>query len=1075
MLRLVTGPFHPTLESSLVRDLRLLKQRDPRAAIALVVPSDQLRRSLKRLLVLTHRLPLLNVHVLSFHQLALHLDRERQTNAVGRSSSSLELVGDIFFERLLEQLGQRDVPHTEALRLDRLPPGAWPALWASLRDLKDAAVDPPVAVRAVEDGLFPSEDGEKLKGLFALQAAVREAGRALGVGLPDDLAAAMSEVVQDSSFLRGLTRISYYGFYDLTQTQLTLLERLAAAYEVTVYFPLGSTPSYDFARQFLERHLYPLAGAEVGEQTELPMAVSVIQEKSQVSVEVRNAAGVEDEVALVCKQILDLIETHNYRFDEIGVVGRTLAPYQVALARAFDRHRIPYQTSATVPLLREPLVKTLLHLAELKANGLHRPSMLDVLTSPWNRALAALAHRADPRPDLWRLALEALGIVRGEEEWQRLAQLGGVVRYGRGEGDEGDRDELGSLAIDRPQLQLLWTHVAALIDDVKQLPAEGGYGEVTDAYLALAMKHLLLPDNVSPDAVLSEDIDQADVGEALSRLIAQLRSLDRLGVTVSWREWVEVLAQMLDRTTSAQADAAESGVQILDAMAARGVGFRALFVIGLNEELFPRYIHEDGFLRDHHRQVLNETLGYKIDQKLQGYGEEALLFELLRDSAQERLYLSYQRADATGRPLTPSSYLETAGLQPHGVGLTVDLALPRRWSKRGGQALFTPALLTQEELTVNALLRGQDASSLLEATGREAALFSRGLAAQGILERYQTGLHGHDGMLDDPVQLWAKGSRAGFSPTALETYARCPFQYFASRVLGVESRQAGSSGELEPAALGQLCHDALRLCYQAFIGEGQPIGDLAQQRIAEVVERSVGQAFQTYASTHGTGYALIWQLAQEQVTRVVLATLEADHEAARESGFQPIDCEVEAKGTLPINEGVEPTLVKGRWDRVDRHPESGALRVIDYKYRANNRVEAKDRNLLQASLRAARLQPALYSLMGAASSTEEPSGSKPEQVDFLYLLPEGSPPVERVSFPTSAWKGAAGQALTGTLRVILTGIREGRFHILPDAYCSYCEFAAACRRSHQPTWWRAYRSAEAGGLRSLRTLKVPRE
>src|SRR5574340_36001 len=128
MLRLVTGPFHPTLESTLVQDLLALKAQDPSAALALVVPSDQLRRSLKQLLVLKHGLALLNVHILSFHQLALHLDRERRT--CGETSDTerrIDLVTDIFFEHLLRHLGRRHVPQTEALPLSQLAPGAWTA------------------------------------------------------------------------------------------------------------------------------------------------------------------------------------------------------------------------------------------------------------------------------------------------------------------------------------------------------------------------------------------------------------------------------------------------------------------------------------------------------------------------------------------------------------------------------------------------------------------------------------------------------------------------------------------------------------------------------------------------------------------------------------------------------------------------------------------------------------------------------------------------------------------------------------------------------------------------------------
>ena len=114
------------------------------------------------------------------------------------------------------------VPQTEALRLSQLAPGAWAALWASLRDLKDATVDPAVALRAVDEKQFTTEDSEKLKGLFTLYAALRESRSALGVGSPDDLAALGHRIRPASPFLGGLTRLCYYGSYDLTQTQLTL-------------------------------------------------------------------------------------------------------------------------------------------------------------------------------------------------------------------------------------------------------------------------------------------------------------------------------------------------------------------------------------------------------------------------------------------------------------------------------------------------------------------------------------------------------------------------------------------------------------------------------------------------------------------------------------------------------------------------------------------------------------------------------------------------------------------------------------------------------------------------------------
>ncbi|MCE3223184.1 MAG: uncharacterized protein K0S58_1364 [Nitrospira sp.] len=1072
MLRLVTGPFHPTLESALVHDLHALKKQDPFAGVALVVPSGQLRRSLKRLLVLTHDLSLLNVHILTFHQLALHLDRERLVCG-GRPAEQprVALVTDVFFEHLLRHLGQRNVPQTEGLRLSQLPPGAWAALWASLRDLKDATVDSSVALRAVDEEHFLPEDQGQLKGLFTLYAALQESRAALGVASPDDLAALVTQFVPTSPFLRGLTSLCYYGSYDLTQTQVTLLEALAATVATTVYFPLGSEPAYGFARRFLERHLHPLLGhSDAIPSSSREEDLSSVGHKSEVSVEVRNAAGIDDELSLVCKQILSLVETNGYAFSEIGVVGRTLVPYQTILKRTFDQHCIPFVSSATWPLLQDPAVKTLLHLARLKGSGLHRPAMLEVLTSPWARVATRHAGSIEPRPDLWRWAVQTLGISRGEEEWMRLQHVSRLDTLTPHK-EEPFTDDARAFRIGGMQLRLLWTVVSRLISDVNDLPEKGGYGDLTDAFVSLATTHLTIPlDGPETVGPASQWDAPGDVTEALSKALTQLRDLDRLAVDITWDEWTDTFAQILERTTCAVASGSHDGVHVLDAMAARGIGFRALFIVGMNETFFPRFIHEDGFLRDRHRLVLSETLGYKIDQKLQGYAEEALLFELLRSSASERLYLSYQRTDAAGRPLAPSTYLDTARLRPS--ERDSGMALPRRWRDRADLALFAPPLLTREELTMYTVLRGRDATSLLDRLGRDGRLFSHGLEAQRAIESDRPALNGFDGILDGSTNHWSRASRRGLSPTALESYARCPFQYFAGQVLELEPMPQMPAMELSALAMGELCHDAFRRCYLSLIQQGWPRAALSAEAIAQETSRAVDQACATYATTHGTGYALTWQLAKEQVARLVTITMATDREEALSSGFLPVAFEIEACGILPYGENPDSVPIRGRWDRVDRHPVSGALRVIDYKYRANGQIEAKDRNLLQLALRGAKLQPALYTLMTATTPSNESRGSLPEQVDFLYLLPQETPGVERASFVASAWAGPNGQILKQTLQVLIDGIRDGQHVIVPDAYCAHCEFSTTCRRAHQPTWWRAYRSSQAGILRRLRHLKV---
>ena len=136
----------------------------------------------------------------------------------------------------------------------------------------------------------------------------------------------------------------------------------------------------------------------------------------------KNVIGVEEELATVCREILTLVEVNGYRFDEIGVVARTLEPYQARLQSVFDRYLVPFTSTAGKPLLREPLVKTLLRLASLPLNDFDRAAMLDVVTSPFYRIQGAGSAGANLRPDLWRSLVYTLGITKGEAEWKRVAE-----------------------------------------------------------------------------------------------------------------------------------------------------------------------------------------------------------------------------------------------------------------------------------------------------------------------------------------------------------------------------------------------------------------------------------------------------------------------------------------------------------------------------------------------------------------------------------------------------------------------------------------------------------------------------
>ena len=1064
MLKVVTGRFHPHLESALVDYIQRAKTTDPFASLAVLVPSKSLADRVRWLLAAEHSRSLLNVHILTFHQLALRLSAEVREQA--GQVPSLQVVDGLFFEQLVRHIVHSQLTSLAPLQHIGHSSGTWGALWSSVRDLKDAGVDPADALRGLSEEYFGQEDADWLRALFSLHAAVNEAGKTLQVGTADDLAESLTAFVSASPFLAALNQTFYYGFYDLTQVQLSFFEAVSKAAPTTLFFPLDDQPSFGFAQRFFDRHIQPLVPAPdaiVRLSDTRPSGLPISHQASTLTV--RSVVGVEEELASTGRLILDLVETNGYRFEDIGVVARSLDPYRATLQSVFDRHRIPFTSTLGRPLIHEPLCKTILQLASLPLTDYYRTAMLDVVSSPlyWSDLCEETPEHV--RVDLWKLVVPALHITRGVEEWARLETASRAAVEIEGGQEEGGA--AGPLDVPPPVVQMLWHVVSQLLADCAALPTRGTVGQLVEPFLRLLGQHLHRPpgnDEVPQD---SQESHLAIVWDTIDQVFSTITQLDAIGDELTWAEFVELFIHVLERATVPLLDAEHQGVAVLDVMAARGVPFKVLIVLGLNDKVFPRYIREDPFLRDRHRLVLAATMGFKIDEKLGGYEEEAVLFALLQQAAAQRLYLSFQRADDQGRALAPSPYLAEANRLCGLVEVPIE-AIPRRLTDRVLQRPAIRTFLPPEDLALWVALSGQDAAPLLEAVGRDAESFRHGMAALSHLEDENPALTPHDGLTGTLTPHWSRMLTRGLAPTPLERYARCPFQYFAADVLRIEPIRVPLVQELDAALIGTACHAALRRCYEQLLPTGWPIEPVTDDTIAWCIHLAVEQAAAEYEARARTGHYLLWELAKDMIVALVSSAVDADQEAQAEDPFIPVAFEVDAEGTIPgvIGEDARPLKIRGRVDRIDRRHDSDVLRIIDYKFKIGNAIKTEDRNLAQSALRGYRLQPPLYACLNI------PGQPKPSQVQFFFLAPHWSTPIARSTFEASVWSSEVGTRLHATLNTLVGGIQSGRFFILPDTYCDTCEFRVTCRREHAPTWWRAYRASEPKVLRALRTQKV---
>ncbi len=946
----MTGPFRPALEGAFRDALARLRREDPLAPLAVVAPSARLADRLQELAL--EALPGGFAAVRFFNLFSFARAIYEEAAPPGWRL----LLDDLVPSRLLGAVVRRHFARERYL--GRAAPAPGPLL-AAMHELKAAAVPPDRALEALKEEDLGWDDAPKLAEILSLYKRYSEELRRRKIHVRADVARLAADQAPRSALLGSLRHVLYYGFYDLDQNQLDLLGEVPRRVPCTVFFPFRDDPAFDYARGLLQERLAPLA-QEVRRLPDPPPAPRL----SQVA-----ASGAHDEVWAAAKEALRLAD-EGVPYGQIAVVARTLDPYADLVASVFREHRIPWTSSARRPLARDPAVKAARLLFSL--DDFDRAHVLDLLRSPFFR-------RAGGDPALWDQASRLLGIGHGADAWRsRLGALSGRD-FSLEQGGRGARK---TFLLPRAEVDAFWGHVRELLEAP---PAPAGWRDFA-AWALARYRRFLEPD------------------PRVERAIGSLGELEGLALDDPGGALLETLVGLREPAGG------PAGVQVLDAMAARGLSFRALILLGMNERVFPRFILEDAFLRDAVRSRIEHRLGSRFPRKVDGYAEERLLFELLLGSADE-VVLCHQRSDEKGRLQIRSAFL------PPGE--------PRQVKRRPAERL---ASVPFERLTPReAALRTGQAEAAARAFGRDV---SRLVRAAEFLEAVES--RGKPTPFDgrvDAREYWNALAGFGMSPTAVEKLAECPFRYFASRMLDLEElEEPESEDEIAPVEIGSLYHEVLEGFHRN--------GDL---------EREIEAGFRRFEEKRSVRYPVLWEVEKERIRNVLRAFVDADDLSV----YRPADFEVELKGELPVSVAGRSTVAfRGYADRLDLGPE-GAFRVVDYKRRRSG----KFRWIMETGIlsKGAYLQPPLYVLLAALKLGQKDLSRSRFSYSFIEdALDEGK---WELALDGEFWERRA--EFDALLARILETIPRGEFLIRPGEACAWCEFRTMCRKQHLPTRLRA--------------------
>ncbi len=813
-------------------------------------------------------------------------------------------------------------------------------------------------------------------------------------------------------------------------------------------------------------------------------------------IEVLPAAGATDEIELLSRRIKRLLVHGDDELpgepvppEDILVVFRSLSDTSDLVREVFAQYGIPLAIGRRPPLGRSAVMAALM--AWLR---------LDLEAWPFRQVLRLLGHnlfrpewpesKAGKGATAAERLVHALRIPSGRAEL--LAAIERVAASSTANVSSSERPGMSLAEQARVALPLL-ARMGRVLD---ALPERATFNQWSAALDALAETTGML----GPAESAGQPSPDSPRG-AWGQLTAALHARDHLAAwlgeappLVSRREFFDHLQEIL-KVESAPSDRDETGrVRVVSAENARNLSLPYVFAAGLSEKAFPPPHREDCIHSEAETRELIAA-GLPLVPHADRRSYEMLLFYEIVTRATKKLVLSYPALDQAGLPLSPSPF----------VTELENTFTPLRKSRgQAPQLSSVPAsndVLSPRDFRVRAVSQALSGDNTMLAELVRHPVMSA--AAESIVAGLRTSWSRRqgdsfgpfEGMLQSAAARQLLAARFGpercWSASQLEQYARCPYQFFLQRVLGLRPLDEPAL-EIDYGGRGDMLHwilwQAHRRLNERSGGPTSPASFGADEFLTTSREL-LDELMNLLQGEHKLANGML-EIDARHVT-AWLAKYHGQHDAydkhwqAMPIPLRPAHFEVEfgpprrggepgpnrsgQENRDPLSRpepfdlvcGSETVRFSGRIDRIDlgQAGEQTVFNIVDYKSgRPSPRTSARSID------EGYSLQLPLYALAARELLSEKQAVSY--RAAYWHVAAKGYQEKDAVKFQLDTagqiqlnpeWESLEAR-LRLRVRSLVEGIRRGEFpmYSADDKCTSYCDFATVCRvnqaRQRNKTW-----------------------
>jgi superfamily I DNA/RNA helicase/RecB family exonuclease len=801
-------------------------------------------------------------------------------------------------------------------------------------------------------------------------------------------------------------------------------------------------------------------------------------------IEAPNQSREAEEVARAIRRMLELPAAEQIRLDRIAIIARDLQAYGDHLEAAFRRYRIPLSVSGRQPLSAFAPARVVRDILRIPTQDYHRDSMLSLCRAPFVRFAAARY------PEL-------------------PAQVGYIDRKTRPmaaciESRRAELDRVLEQKTDRAQIEIrrrlldfgraaqAWSELPDLLSTLE-----------TPATLAkYVAKTLGMLDRLGFDPARDSLIDpSAAVAGPLRSAFETLANEARVvapGRRVTLNEFALVVERLLDETmVEPAANHVAGGVSAMAVADARGLDFDTVFIIGLNDGVFPAYHSEDPLFSNDIIRKLNTPLRNALRLRMGRFApdapgpilrthhdrnaEEPFLFFLAMSMPARCVVLSYSAVDGRGDPLPVSPFVAE-------VSRILNSAAPERISADyfipPATDCFTPdeflaraaldsalrqsdALHPADTIQIESILRRTEVErrreKYLALSSREELVDDRRRQQNGPNRAQWLSLDlspddeklasagEYDGRIRPTAALsrfLLKGPGGGprqWSAAQLTELAACGYKFFARRILLLREPD---EADYEQTALetGNLVHEILYAIFtRAQLSDEASLRSSEQQTLDDFYHRERVEA------RDPAFFEVEWASIEAMINEIIEYEIacQARGDAATEMHHEfPLNLMLTQKSATSGADPLEIALV-GQIDRLEIYRHAGRIRrlkLLDYK--TSRRLSDYAELLQPGHFACEDLQMPVYALGAAERFRSEMSSEAAVEVGYIALKnrdKESEPQLIPLAVLGSPLESAGEKTVVARILNLVAGAVAGRFEADPLKCSEYCPYRRVCR------------------------------